>query len=270
MELRVLKGTLIKNLLIQYRAYPVSFLVGNLLTGIYTSVGAWFLYHLMFGGKLSADFVEVTGTADYMSYVIVGCLVYLFVTRTCLNVSRSLITELREGTYESLMIAPFRRAEYFLGNMLVQTLTTSLEVLVSVAAAIPFGLRFTGMNAAGFLGSMVLALYAFFAVSMVLGCIMLYTRDTYISQNTLFLFLFLVCGITFPAEYLPVWLQRITDWIPVKGAVSLIRGSTLLGKGLADMAGTAAWVFGISTVTLAAGFLMMRKTEKHALEKMEG
>ena len=52
MELRVLKGTLIKNLLIQYRAYPMSFLVGNLLTGIYTSVGAWFLYHLMFGGKL--------------------------------------------------------------------------------------------------------------------------------------------------------------------------------------------------------------------------
>lgn len=270
MDLRVLKGTLRKNLLIQYRAYPVSFLVGNLLTGIYTSVGAWFLYHLMFGGKLSADFVKMTGTADYMSYVIVGCLVYLFVTRTCLNVSRSLITELREGTYESLMIAPFKRAEYFMGNMLVQTVTTSMEILVSTAAAIPFGLRFTGMNAAGFFWSLLLSLYAFFAVSMVLGCVMLYTRDTYISQNTLFVFLFLVCGITFPAEYLPVWLQRITDWIPAKGAVALIRGSTLLGKSIKDMTTTAAWVSGISTVYLAAGFWMMKKTEKHALEKMEG
>lgn len=270
MDLRVLRATLRKNLLILYRAYPVSFMVGNLLTGIYTSVGAWFLYHLMFGGKLSADFVEKAGTSDYMSYVITGCLVYLFVTRTCLNVSRSLITELREGTYESLMIAPFRRAEYFLGNMLVQTVTTSGEVLVSTVAAIPFGLRFSGWNMGSFLWSMLLSLYAFFAVSMVLGCIMLYTRDTYISQNTLFTFLFLVCGITFPAEYLPVWLQRMTDWIPVKGAVNLIRASTLLGRGLREQADTACWVLGVSTVYLTVGFFMMKKTEKHALEKLEG
>ena len=270
MDLRVLRGTLKKNLLIQCRAYPMSFMVGSLLTGIYTSVGAWFLYHLMFGGKLSADFVKVAGTADYMSYVIVGCLVYLFVTRTCLNVSRSLITELREGTYESLMIAPFHRAEYFLGNMLVQTVTTSLEILVSILAAIPFGLHFTGVNPVAFFFTMLLSLYAFFAVSMVLGCVMLYTRDTYISQNTLFVFLFLVCGITFPAEYLPLWLQRITDWIPVKGAVALIRGSTLLGSGIKDQIQTAVWVLSISTVYLAAGFFLMKRTEKQALEKMEG
>lgn len=105
MDLRVLRATLRKNLLILYRAYPVSFMVGNLLTGIYTSVGAWFLYHLMFGGKLSADFVEKAGTSDYMSYVITGCLVYLFVTRTCLNVSRSLITELLPSFAKEILIS---------------------------------------------------------------------------------------------------------------------------------------------------------------------
>ena len=102
----------------------------------------------------------------------------MFVVRTCLNVSRSLITELREGTLESLMIAPFKRGEYFIGNMLHQTKTTTLEILVSVIIAIPFGLSFKHMNIGAFIIIFIVALYGFFAMSMVLGSVMLYTRDT--------------------------------------------------------------------------------------------
>lgn len=72
----------------------------------------------MLAGKLAKSFVSYAGTGDYMSYVIVGSLIYLFVVRTCLNVSRTLVTELREGTLESLIMAPFCRVEYFLGTML--------------------------------------------------------------------------------------------------------------------------------------------------------
>lgn len=270
MDFKVLRGTLKKNLLIQFRAYPVSFFMGNVLSGFYITLAAWMMYKLLFEKNLDSNFMNYTGTNDYMSYVIVGCLIYIFIVRTCLNVSRSLITELREGTLESLMLAPFRRVEYFLGNMLVQTVTTTIEVLVSLLVAIPFGVNFSHCNFISFLIVAIVALYAFFGVSMILGCLMLYTRDTYISQNTLFAFLFLVCGITFPSQYLPEWLRVIAEFIPVTKSVTLIRNSVLLNMGVKEQIATIINVFLVSTVYVLAGFKLMKKSEEVALEKMNG
>lgn len=270
MDYKVLMGTLKKNLMTRVRAYPVSFFVGNVLTGFYTALGAWMMYHLLFRGKLSAHFVSYANTSDYMSYVIVGSLIYIFIVRTCLNVSRSLITELREGTLESLMLAPFRRGEYFIGNMLVQTVTTSLEVAVSLIIGFFFGLRLDHINLGSFIVLFVIGLYAFFGVSMLLGCIMLYTRDTYISQNTLFAFLFLVCGITFPTEYLPQFLRVISRLIPVTDITQLIRGSVLNGIGLWAYRRTILYVLIISSIYVWVGFKLMKKIEYIALEKLQG
>lgn len=270
MDLKVLTGTLKKNLLINYRAYPISFFVGNTLTGLYTVLGAWLMYKFLFEGKLSSDFREIAGTGDYISYVVIGSLIYLFVVRTCLNVSRSLITELREGTLESLMLAPFRRTEYFLGNMLVQTLTTSVEMIISLIIAIPFGIDLSHSNLGSFAVAAIISLYAFFGVSMVLGCIMLYTRDTYISQNTLFAFLFLVGGISFPSQYLPVWLRIFADFIPVTKSVTLIRNTLLLGMGIREQIFEVLSILALSTVYIAVGFKLMEKCEKTALEKING
>lgn len=270
MDMKVLRGTLKKNLLISYRAYPISFLVGNLLTGLYTVLGSWMMYKLLFEKKLAADFTQLAGTSDYISYVVVGSLTYLFVVRTCLNVSRSLITELREGTLESLMLAPFQRTEYFIGNMLVQTVTTSLEMLILLLIAIPFGADFSHCNLAGLLVAVLISLYSFFGLSMVLGCIMLYTRDTYISQNTLFALLFLVCGITFPPQYLPAGLRILSELIPITKAVTLIRNCALRGIGIEEQLSMVINVFLISTAYLIAGFKLMKKCEMKALEKING
>lgn len=270
MNLKVLRGTLKKNLLVKYRAYPMDFFIGNVLSGFYTALGAYMMYKLMFAKKLSPTFAQFTGTRDYMSYVIVGSLIYIFVIRTCLNVSRSLITELREGTLESLMLAPFRRVEYFLGNMLVQTITTTVEIFISLLVAIPFGINFSHFNLAGFIGAAIFSLYAYFGVSMILGVIMLYTRDTYISQNTLFTFLFLVCGITFPPQYLPGWLRLIAELIPITQSVTLIRNSTLLDKGFLEQLPLLFRTFLLSSAYILTGFLFMKKCEETALEKIHG
>ncbi|WP_312699456.1 ABC transporter permease [Sedimentibacter sp.] len=270
MDLKVLYGTMKKEMMVKYRAYPVNFFVGNTLTGLYTVLGAWMMWKLLFEGNMAQDFSEFTGTGDYISYVVVGSLTYLFVVRTCLNVSRSLITELREGTLESLMLAPFRRAEYFLGHMLVQTLTTSMEIVVSLIIAIPFGINLSHADVGAFLIAFIISLYAFFGVSMVLGVIMLYTRDTYISQNTLFAFLFLVCGISFPVQYLPSWLRAVAGVIPVTEAVTLIRNTLLSGSGIVEQMSSVRHILLLGTVYVVIGFMQMRKCEEIALEKING
>lgn len=267
---KILIATFKRNFIVMLRAYPKSFFIGTLLTSFYTVLGALFMFKLLFNGKVGTEFSAYSGTSDYMSYVILGSLTYIFVVRTCLNVSRSLVTELREGTLESIMLAPFRRGEYFVGNMLHQTISTSLEICVSIAIAIPFGLNMSNFNITSFLVSFLLALYGFFSLSMVLASVMLYTRDTYISQNTLFNAMFLLCGITFPVEYLPSSLKFIGNLIPVTQISNLIRGSTLLGKGITEQIHTMVYVFVLSSLYLFIGFLSMKKIETIALEKIKG
>ena len=96
MEWKILKDTFKRNLIINLRAYPKDFFIGNLLTGVYTVISALFMYKMLFDGNITEEFVQYTSTGDYMGYIILGSLTYLFAVRTCLNVSRSLIIELRE------------------------------------------------------------------------------------------------------------------------------------------------------------------------------
>ncbi len=270
MELKVLKATITKEFQVRLRAYPISFMVGCILTSFYTTFGAWLMYHYFFSGQLSDSFTGLTGTSDYMSYAIVGSLMYLFVVRTCLNVSRTLMTELWEGTLESLMLAPFRRVAYFLGNMLLQTITTFGETAIAAIIGVVFGLRIHEFNLIEFVAAVLISLYCFFGVSLILGCVMLYTRNTYITQNTLFTAMFLVCGITFPKEYLPFGLKVLGSIIPVTDCVSIMRASLLGGMPQAQVVKLAIKALAVGTVYIAMGMPLMKHAERIALEKMEG
>lgn len=270
MYYRTLYATFKRNFISQLRAYPKEFFIGNVLSAIYTAVSAFFMYHLLFGGQMKSSFSDYTGTQDYVSYVIIGNCIYLFMLRTLLNVSRSLITELREGTLEGLMLAPFNRYQYFLGNMLQQTVTTSGEVAVMLLVCLPFGVRFSGFNGPAALIGMVLSLISFFSMSLILAALMLYTRDTYISQNTLFAVLFLICGVTFPVQYLPAPIQWLAHGIPVTISLEIIRSSTLGGMAAAAQLGNYARIAVMSIIYCVIGFSLIKRVEMTVLEKIFG
>jgi ABC-2 type transport system permease protein len=270
MDLKVLRATIKKEFQIRLRAYPVDFMLGCILTSFYTVFGAWMMYHYFFGKRLATDFSNLTGTSDYMSYAIVGSLVYMFVVRTCLNVSRRLITELREGTLESLMLAPFKRTSYFVGNMILQTIMTLGETAIAMVIGVFFGLKIHDFCFWKFVIALILSIYGFFGLSLILGCVMIYTRDTYISQNTLFTAIFLVCGITFPKEYLPGILQFVGNIIPVTDCLTLMRSAFLGGLTNGRFIYIAMRIFLVGSVYVFSGFPLMKQLEKIALEKMEG
>lgn len=267
---KTLKATFTRNFITQIRAYPISFFFGNMLQVFYTVLGAYFMYTIMFKGQLSKSFTQFAGTSDYMSYIIIGSLAYTLLVRTMLNVSRSLITELREGTLESLMLAPFNRIGYFIGNMLQQTITTLGELCFSLLICIPFGITITNINFITLIIGIIISLYCFFSMSLCLGAVMIYTRDTYISQNTLFLLIFLVCGVVFPIEYLPNWVQIVSHILPVSETIYIIRASVLQGAGFEELLMSYTKLIIISSLYLVVGYKAIRKIEMIALEKIFG
>ncbi len=228
------------------------------------------MYHLLFKGQLDTSFSALTGTNDYITYVIIGSAVYALAVRTCLNVSRSLITELREGTLESLMLTPFSRFGYFAGNMFQQTITSLGEVMLAMLICIPFGFSASGFSVVHFSTALLTSLFAFFGMSMILGALMLYTRDTYISQNTLFIFMYLVSGVLFPSEYLPETVTWIGRLIPLGAALDVVRSSVVGGSSSQGFSNTILSLVAMGLVYTAIGFISIKHIEKIALEKIFG
>lgn len=270
MGLQIFTATFMRVLRERIRAYPVDFFVGCLMDAFYIDLGAWFMYELLFKKRLSESFVATTGTSDYMSYVIVGTIIYMFIVRTCLNVSRTLITELRQGTLQSLMLAPYNRTAYFLGNMCLQVFTTGLETFFATIIGLFFGLKLQPVYPLEILAALIISLYAMFSLAMVLGVVMLFSRDTYITQNTLFSIIFLTCGITFPKELLPLPIRSISLFLPVSDVSQIMRHVLLGNTHLQNMSAAIIHLLLVSTVYLIIGFPLMARAERNVLEKMEG
>jgi ABC-2 type transport system permease protein len=81
--------------------------------------------------------------------------------------------------------------------------------------------------------------------------------------------IFLICGISFPYQYLPGFLKVISKLIPVTDGVIMIRNSTLLGMGIRQQLHSIIYLLILSLVYTIIGFKLMNKIERIALEKIE-
>ncbi len=268
--LNVAKATFVRNTISMFRAYPWTFFISHILSGIYTVLFGYFTFHFVFEGALDKNFHHFANTGDYLSYVILGGALFSFSVSTLMNVSRSLITEYREGTLEALLLTPSSRKGYFLGNVIQQVSRTIIEFVIILLFGLLFGLNLANINISSAIFIWIISIIAFFSQALVLGSIMLYFRDTYISQNTLFVTMAFVSGVTFPIQYLPVWLQPLSWMMPLSPALNAFRNSVLEGKTLFFNSQELIHIGMLTIIYLLIGSYGIYKTEKKIIEKNLG
>ncbi|NTU33475.1 ABC transporter permease [Brevibacillus sp. HB1.1] len=266
----VAKATFIRNTRVMIRAYPWSFVIGHIFSGVYTVLFAFFAYHYVFAGQLDKNFAHLTGSSDYLSYAILGGAFYAFAVSTLMNVSRSLITELREGTLEAVLLTPSLRRGYFLGNVAQQLMRTLFEFSVILLVGALFGLKLSHTNVWSAVLVWILSTGAFFCQALVLGSLMLWFRDTYITQNTLFAVMAFVSGVTFPIPYLPEWLQPLGLIMPLAPALDAFRQCVIQGAPLHAVSPQLFHMAALSLVYLVIGVWGIRKMEKRVMESIFG
>lgn len=225
-------ATVKRNLITKKRAYPIELFVGNYFNLLFLVISSLVIYKLMFNNKVSDEFIQYSNTSDYMSFVIIGAIIYLFVVRTFVNVGRSFITEIREGTIEPLLITPFKPSFYLIGIMIEQTILTAIEALIVIITLIPLGFNLYHFDLLSFFIVTIVSLISFFGMAVILGAIMVYLRDTFIVQNTAYALINLLIGVSFPIEFLPNVLQKISFVIPATHSLNLLRSIILSGESI--------------------------------------
>ncbi|PLR92551.1 ABC transporter permease [Bacillus sp. T33-2] len=263
-------ATFQRNYLVMKRAFPWSFFLGHILSGIYIIVFAYLTYFFVFHEDLNEKFVSSAGTEDYVSYVILGGLLYSFSVSLLMIVSRAIITELREGTLEALLLSPSSRKGYYLGYMAQGFMRIGLEFLAITSVGYFFGLHMENVNWLNVAVVLAVLIFAIFSQALILGTFMLYFRDTYITQNTLFVLMSLVCSITFPSEFLPASVAWIGEIMPLTHGVDALRMVWIEGQPLSGVTPLLMKMIVLGLIYFPIGSIFIKKMEKVVLEKHFG
>ncbi|MCB7306141.1 ABC transporter permease [Bariatricus massiliensis] len=267
---RVIGATYKKNRIGIIRAMPWSFIVSRVVTGVTQIVFPFFIYHYFLAGNLNADFGVYTGGADYITYIVLGAALNVLAVSTLMNVGRALITELREGTLEVLLLSPASRTGYFLGCLGEQTMRALLEFGTVLAVGGIFGADLRQTFTLQFVLVILLAILGFFCMGLSLSAVMLEARDTYITQNTLFFLMSLTCGIAFPIQYLPQWVQSFAQIFPLTPAVELFRRVMIHGQGIGENVELLAQLLILSVIYAVIGIVWFRRKERILIERIFG
>ena len=267
-DLKVILATAKKNRRTVKRAYPFSLIISRLSNGFFGIVVPICIYYLLFNGNISNRFVSITQSDDYVTYLVVGEALNIFCFAIIMNVGRSLVKEIREGTIESIMLSPASRMCFLLGCFVEQSFRAICEFIFILLIGFVFGARFNVNSILGFCFLLLIALVSFFSFSVLLACLMVLLRDTYICQNTIFFIMRMFCGIAFPIEYLPSDLRFISEIIPLSHVIRLFRNYVILHCSIESQTQGITKIVCMSIVMFLLGVICLKYIEQGLVERV--
>lgn len=172
-----------------------------------------------------------------------------------LTLSSGLVREKEQQTIEQLLATPIPRVSLIAGKMIPYGIIAALDFVVAAALArLVFGLPFRGS-----LLSIALLAVLFILALLALGALISTLSETQLQANFMAVFVIvpsvLMSGFVFPVEAMPSWLRPVAWGLPMTYFVDAIRGLTLKGTSVENLAGDfatlAAFMIGFSVLSVA-------------------
>lgn len=257
-----------RNRRITKRAYPITFIGQRFFGALFSLLFPYILYKYVFQGRLSSSFLIFSGTGEYISYIVLGQSANIITFSTIMTVGRSLIMEIREGTLENLFITRSSKIGYFLGNYLEQLLRSFLEFFMIIILGLILGAQFKIDQIPIFFLFICISSFLGLSMSIFLAVVMVITRDTYITQNTVAIILAVVCGVSYPIQYLPSLLQYVSSIIPLTYCLDLFRKLVIERQSLIVNIDLLLKGSILSGIYFLGGIYLLKKVEAKLIENI--
>lgn len=174
-----------------------------------------------------SNFKAITGTSNYIGYILVGTLFFNLVSNSLWNFGYWLRREQMQGTLETLYASPINRIWLLVG--------TSLYVMVrnsfSFFAALILGSLVFGLSLQTFLQpTLLLALFIYsigmiplFGLSLIFGAAVLRVKEVDSLINVTGFVISFLLGVFFPVAVLPPIIQLLSLMLPLTWVNNTIR-----------------------------------------------
>ncbi len=266
-ELRALLAVARKELII-FRRYP-SWVVALLIWPALLPIG-FILSARAFsgpGGAALPAFARVAGTADYVSFIVLGTLFWGWLNLTLWDVGLTLRNEQMRGTLETNWLCPIWRISIVLGGSITKLATSLVFLAIAILEfRLLFGIRLIGGNVGLVLLVLLPVIPTIYGLAIAFASLVLRFKEAnamvFLVRGVFLIF----CGMTYPLEVMPGWMQRVAAFLPLTYAIRAIRAAVLANATFAmllpDLARLAAFAVALPLLGWAAFYLTERRSRR--------
>jgi ABC-2 type transport system permease protein len=223
----------------------------------------YFLGRSFAGPGGNSGFAAYTGTADYMSFVLVGTVLASYIASVFWGMGFALKTEMDSGVLESNWLTPVPRPLMLVGQTLASlAITTVNNAAMLLLAWLLFGFQISGnlMAAALTLVPMLVALYGF---GFAFAALVLLMKEANTLVDVSNFLISLLSGSQFPVSVLPRLLLPLSLAIPLTYGFDSVRGYLLGTTTLLPLQYELAILVLFMCVMVPLGFLIFKRVERH-------
>jgi ABC-2 type transport system permease protein len=200
-------------------------------------------------------------------YLVIGALVWNFLSVLFSEIANSVTWERWEGTIEASFMAPIRRVTYLLG-MSAYAVTYALmrSAVVLAVVVLAFHVRLPQADWGGAVAVFLAAGLPFTGIGLMTAVLPLLSAEkgaqtTQILQGVLLL----VSGVYYPVSVLPTPLRILGELSPATYCLEAARAAVLGGEGILRLLPTVGGLLLAGVVLVPAGFLVFAWGERVAL-----
>jgi ABC-2 type transport system permease protein len=213
-----------------------------------------------------SGFVDARQANDLVLFLLLGTLVWAYLSAVLDDISLVVTWERWEGTIEHTLMAPVPRWVHLVGMAVFGVLHATVRTLLIMAIALPFfSVDFGQADWATAAAVMIVGSVSIAALGILAGVLpLLYpergTQMSFMVQAVVLL----VSGVYYSVEVLPGWLQVFSDISPATYILNGIRGALIDGDSVGDSADTLAILAGFGAFLLPASIAVFAVAERWA------
>jgi ABC-2 type transport system permease protein len=264
-EIRAMLATAHKEWII-FRRYP-SWLISVLVWPVLFPIGYIFAAKALGGpgGTGLTQWSTLTGTTDYLGYIVVGSTLYMWLNITLWDLGFQLRREQMQGTLESTWLCPVWRIGVMLGAGLTKLGTSLIFLAITVVEfRLFFGVRLLQGNPALLLLILTLVIGSIYGIGLLFGSLVIRFKEANAMVFLVRGMIMIFCGVAYPLAVLPGWMQPIAAALPLTYGIRAIRAVALNDAGFAAVAPDLMALAGFAVVLPVLGIVAFGWMERRA------
>ncbi|UCD20208.1 MAG: ABC transporter permease [candidate division WOR-3 bacterium] len=206
---------------------------------------------------------------DMIVYLVVGAMVWGFLSILFHEISESIAWERWEGTIEYTFMAPISRFIHLIGNCLWAVVYGVIRSsLILAIVVLFFGISIKGANLPGLFVILIVSGLSFVGLGLVAAVLpLLSTEKGAYATHILEAALLLVSGVYYEIEVLPVWIRPLSYVSPATYTLRAMRAALLDGAGFDELMPIILLLLVTGLLLVPLGMLIFSKAEHYAKKK---
>lgn len=205
-------------------------------------------------------------TDENVLYLVIGALMWSFLSALFTEVAQTISWERWEGTLEYTFMAPVHRLTHLIGVCVFAIIYGLVRsILVMIAAVLFFELNLSGANLFGAILVIAASCFPFIGIGLAAAVLPLLSPEkgaqtTQIIQGIILL----VSGVYYGVDKLPLWIQPLSYASPATYTLLGVRWALLDGTPTSELMPFIWWLLISGIILIPIGFHIFMCGERYA------